>query len=118
MGLPGESREDVINTAKYISRQNLWGVKIHNLHIVEGTKLAEDYRRGDINVLSLNEFASLAADFIEYLPENMIIHRVNAHAPKGLTIAPDWSINKLGIMNAVINEFKKRGTRQGVKCIS
>lgn len=113
LGLPGETREDVLETAQYLTTQPIQGIKIHNLHVVRGTALAKDYEKGVYIPLTLENFASLSADFLEQTPPQHLVHRLNAHAPKDLTLAPDWSVNKLAVFNAVENELKKRDTWQG-----
>ena len=114
IGLPGESRDDMIRTADFLNDLGVWGVKIHNFHVVKGTRAEEEYLKKRINILELEEYAGLVVDFIERLNPEIIIHRINAHAPRRLTIAPKWSINKLGVHNAVFDEFRRRKTSQGV----
>lgn len=113
LGLPGEGREAMIDTAKYLATQPIQGVKIHNLHVVKGTPLAKKYEKGDYKPFSLKKYVQMCVDFLEYTPTNVLIHRLNAHAPKGLTLAPDWSVNKLAIFNAVEEELKRRDSWQG-----
>lgn len=115
IGLPGEGIDEILNTVKLINELKMWGIKLHNLHVVRGTKLEEEYINKNVIMLSLGEYARLAVDFIEHLSPKVIIHRYNAHAPRRLTVAPKWSINKLGILNAVTDEFKRRDTKQGAK---
>lgn len=113
LGLPGETREDVLETARFLAIQPIQGVKLHNLHVVKGTALANDYEEGKYQPLSLEEYVAWAADFLEWTPPSFLIHRLNAHAPRHLTIAPDWSVNKLAIFNAVEEELKRRESWQG-----
>src|SRR3989338_1295366 len=113
LGLPGETKKDVLETADYLANQLIDGVKIHNLHVVKGTALAKDYLEGNYKPLTLEEYVDWTIDFLERTPPNFLIHRLNAHAPRQLTLAPDWSINKLAIFNAVEKEMEKRDTWQG-----
>lgn len=113
IGLPGETRKEVMETARFLATQPIDGIKIHNLHVVKGTELAEEYRRGNFEPLSLERFASLAVDFLEWIQPQILIHRLNAHAPRHLTLAPDWSVNKLAIFNAVEAELARRECWQG-----
>lgn len=113
LGLPGENHQMMMETADYLTREKVWGVKIHNLHILKGTKFAGLYKAGKINIPTLEEYASWVADFLERLSPEIIIHRVNSHSPRSLTIAPEWSVNKLDIFNAVDRELEKRGSGQG-----
>jgi len=115
LGLPGESGDDIIKTARFLGDNNVWGVKIHNLHVLKDTQLASMYENGEINLPTLEEYAGMVADFIEHLPKDTVVHRVNGHSPRNLTIAPEWSVNKLAIFNAVQTELEKRDTWQGRK---
>lgn len=113
IGLPGETREDIINTAHFLNETRVWGVKIHNLHILKDTQLEIIYNDGKVKVLSLKEYASLVADFLERLNPDTIIHRLNSHSPRRITVAPEWSINKLAIFSEVEQELDRRDTYQG-----
>jgi len=113
LGLPGESIQDMHETAKFINETDIDGVKIHNLHVLKGTGLEKLYNEGKIELPALETYATWVADFLEQLKPSILIHRVNGHAPRHLTIAPQWSINKLAIFNAVERELKRRNTYQG-----
>jgi len=115
IGLPDESEKEILNTATFLNRIRISGVKIHNLHILKSTVMEKWYNEGKIKLLDLNTYAKLTVDFIEHLNSSIIIHRVNGHAPKHITVAPEWSINKLAILNAVNKEFARRDTWQGKK---
>jgi radical SAM protein (TIGR01212 family) len=115
LGLPGESAKDMLNTADFLNKIKIDGVKIHNLHILKGTLFEEWYRKGKMKVCGLSTYAKWAADFIEHLDPSIMIHRVNGHAPKNLTVAPRWSVNKLAIFNAVEKELERRDGYQGKK---
>ncbi len=113
LGLPGESPLDMANTARLLNRAGVDGVKIHNLHVLKGTLLEKWYNDGRFEVLDLTTYAGRVADFLELLDPDILIHRVNGHAPRDLTVAPEWSVNKLAIFNAVERELKTRNTYQG-----
>jgi hypothetical protein len=113
LGLPGETREDMMKTAVFLNRIKIAGVKIHNLFILKNTELEKLYLDGKYKPMTLQEYALLACDFIERLDPGIIIHRFNSHGPKDLTVAPDWSVNKIVIYNAVEAELKRRDTYQG-----
>ncbi len=113
LGLPLETRPDVLETAQYLATQPIDGIKIHNLHVVKGTALAQEYQRGKYQPLSLTTFTEWAVDFLEQTPPQLLIHRLNAHAPRQLTLAPDWSVNKLAVFRAVEKELIKRESWQG-----
>lgn len=113
LGLPGERRREVLETAIFLATQPIDGIKIHNLHVVKGTQLAEEFLAGRYTPLTLEEFAAWAADVLEVTPPQIVIHRLNAHAPRQLTLAPEWSVNKLAIFNAAEAEMKRRDSWQG-----
>ncbi len=90
VGLPGDEYEDYIETVKLISSLPVDGIKIHPLHIVKHTVMEKQYERGEIQTLTLEEYAKIVADLIEYLPEDMIVHRLTGEAPDDELVAPDW----------------------------
>jgi radical SAM protein (TIGR01212 family) len=113
LGLPGESIDDMLATAGFLAECGVHGAKIHNLHVVKDTELAEMYRRGEYETLELDEYVDLAVRFLEHLPPGVIIQRVSGEAPRRLTVAPEWSVNKLAVVNAVERELTRRNTWQG-----
>ncbi len=113
LGLPGESRGMMLDTARYLNSIGVWGVKIHNLHVLKGTRLFEEYSRGDVEIPTLEEYAGLVVDFLEALSPSILIHRFNGHSPRSLTAAPKWSVNKLATLNAVHAELAARDSWQG-----
>jgi radical SAM protein (TIGR01212 family) len=113
LGLPGESREDMLATATACASFSLDAVKIHNLHVVRGTPMAEMYQAGQIPLFEFQEYIELVCDFLERLPPNVVIHRLNGDAPPDYLIAPTWCLEKGRILRAIEFEFGRRGTRQG-----
>lgn len=113
LGLPEETHADMMATIKFLADLKIGGVKIHNLHVLKDTKLAEMHMQGAVRTLELSEYASLVVDCLERLPSNVLIHRFNSHSPRHLTIAPEWAVNKLATMNAVHDELERRDTWQG-----
>jgi radical SAM protein (TIGR01212 family) len=113
LGLPGESEADMMGTARFLTEAGIHGVKIHNLHVVEHTALADMYRRGEYEPLELVEYVDLAVRFLEHLPSTMVIQRMTGEAPRRLTVAPEWSVNKLAVHQAIEGELEKRDTWQG-----
>ncbi|MFH0800122.1 MAG: TIGR01212 family radical SAM protein [Pseudomonadota bacterium] len=113
LGLPDETAGMMLDTARFLNETGVWGVKIHNLHVLRETRLEELYRSGEIALTPLEIYAGWVADFLEELSPNIVVHRVNGHSPRNLTVAPEWSVNKLAIFNEVEKELEKRDTRQG-----
>ena len=90
VGLPGDTYEDYIETAKLFASLPIDGVKIHPLHIVRHTVMEKQYKNGEIETLDLKEYAQIVADLLEILPQDIIIHRLTGEAPDEELIAPDW----------------------------
>lgn len=118
LGLPGESIETMLTTARFLNELGIWGAKIHNLHVLKDTPMEADYARGDVYVPTLKEYASWVVDFLEALSPEIIIHRFNSHSPRRLTIAPEWSVNKMATLNAVHAELERRDSWQGKGYVS
>ncbi|MDQ7039176.1 MAG: TIGR01212 family radical SAM protein [Aquificota bacterium] len=115
LGLPGETEEDFLETAKLIASLPVDGVKIHPLHVIRGTAMAEQFRRGEFGLLTFEEYVRACADFIEIIPENVVVHRVTGEVDESLLIAPDYCSPRMKnrVLTAVERELRKRGTRQG-----
>lgn len=113
LGLPGESHEDMMETAKRLTALKVDGVKIHLLHILKGSELEKLYSEGRIKLLEQNEYVKLAADFIEYLSRDIVIQRLTGEGNKENHIAPAWALDKMGTISQIKEELKKRGSYQG-----
>jgi radical SAM protein (TIGR01212 family) len=113
MGLPCESREEMMETAMAMAELQVQGIKIHSLHILEGTRLAQLYRQGGLRLLGMEEYISLVADILEILPEDMIIHRLMGDGPADLVLAPQWTRRKWEVLNGIDRELERRDSRQG-----
>lgn len=112
LGLPGESREEMLATAALLNNMGIDGIKIHLLHVNRGTQLARMYEREEITLLRRDEYVGLVCDFLERLSPQILIHRLTGDGGKDL-IAPLWSAAKFEILNAIDNEMARRGTHQG-----
>ena len=113
IGLPKESREMIIETADYLSGLPIQGVKIHLLYVVEGTALAEMYKKGEVRCLEMDEYVSLVVDFLEHLRADIVIHRLTGDPPRAELIAPKWALRKTEVLNMIQKELEKRDTWQG-----
>lgn len=116
LGLPGEGREQMLATAAEMARLRIDGIKIHLLHVLQGTPLGDLYAQGAFSVLEQEEYVQLAADFIERLHPGTLIHRLTGDGPRDLLLAPLWSLNKWEVLNAIDGELARRGSRQGSLC--
>ena len=112
-GLPGESREDMLETARYVGNSGIDGIKLQLLHILKGTRLADMYYNGQVKVMSEREYISATADIISVLPPGIVIHRLTGDGDKRLLIAPEWSRDKRRVLNALSHELKARNIYQG-----
>ena len=108
--LPGETREDMLSTVRYLAALDPPpdGVKLQMLHVLRGTQLGEDYEKEPFPLLTLEEYAELVAQSVRILPEETVIHRLTGDAPGPLLIAPEWTRNKKRVLNAVNREIGKR----------
>ncbi len=112
-GFPGETPEGFIKTADLMNRLPVNSVKLHQLHAVEGTLLAELYRRGEFIPLSHALFVATACDFLERLRPDITIQRLYGSAPLAIRVAPTWGLKNNQMWYSVVNELKRRGTWQG-----
>lgn len=98
--LPGEGREEILQTARYVG-QHSDGIKLQLLHVLEGTDLAADYRAGRVPLPTLEEYVALVRDCVKVLPEDMVVHRMTGDGPKRMLLAPQWSGDKKRVLNAL-----------------
>jgi radical SAM protein (TIGR01212 family) len=113
LGLPGESRDDMMETAKTLATLPISGVKLHVFHVLCDTKAEDLFNKGEIKLLEHGEYARLACDFLEELHPKCVILRLVSEARHEVLLAPEWMCEKRKIINDIKNEFKKRGTYQG-----
>ncbi len=117
IGLPGESRADILATATEVARLKVDGIKLHLLHVLNGTQLGELYKQGQVPMLEMGEYVELVVDFIERLPPDTLIHRLTGDGPRDILLAPQWSMNKWEVLNAIDAELQRRGSKQGDKYV-
>lgn len=114
--LPGEDHAMMMASAKEVARLRPYAVKLHLLYIMEGTKMAEEYREGGVYVPTREEYVKTVVDQLEVLPPETVIARLTGDAPRELLIEPRFSRDKRAILNAIDKEFASRGTHQGIFC--
>ena len=115
LGLPGETRAEMLAMAGELNRLAVTGVKLHLLHVMRGTRLAEMYERGEVELLDRDAYAGLVCDFLELLNPDTLIHRLTGDGGRDHLVAPLWSLKKFEILNIVDAEMARRGTQQGDK---
>ena len=114
-GLPGETREMMLETARELSKLELHSIKIHLLHVLKNTELAKMYERGEFQTLEMQEYVDIVCDQIELLPKELIIQRVTGDGAKDELIAPLWSLKKFCVMNEIDKELGRRDSYQGIR---
>lgn len=114
LGLPDETKEDMIKSVKYLSKSDIWGIKLHLMNLVMGSKLAKKYP-DYIPFSSIDEYVTLVCDILEILPQDIVIHRLTGDAPRSTLIEPKWSYKKRTILNNINKEMIRRNAFQGDK---
>jgi radical SAM protein (TIGR01212 family) len=113
LGLPGETEEEMMQTAAAVARLPVQGIKIHLLHLLKGTPLVEEWRQGGLTLLEQDQYTRLVVDILEILPPAMIVHRLTGDGPPHLLIGPLWSRKKWEVLNGIDAELERRNTWQG-----
>ena len=106
-GLPGESREQMIETIDYVAHKDVQGIKMHLLHVMKNTPLETYYYEGKLEFMTEEEYVDIICEAITRLPEKMVVHRLTGDAPRNLLIEPKWSLKKWGILNAIDRKLEE-----------
>ena len=114
-GLPNETYEMMMETAKFVSQMDIQGIKIHLLHVIKDTPMEKMLNTGRLKLMEKDEYIKLVCDQLEILPQEMIIHRLTGDGKKEDLIGPMWSLKKWEVLNAIDDELKKRDSWQGKK---
>ncbi len=114
-GLPYETKDDMLNTAKLLNSINIDGIKIHMLHVLKGTPLADYYQKNRFHILSKDEYIDIVINQLENLKDSIVIERITGDPIKEDLIEPTWLIKKFVLLNDIDKEMKKRNTYQGIK---
>lgn len=113
IGLPNETIDDMLETARFIVDNNIDGIKLQLLHILKDTDLANDYLNGLFPTLTLDGYIAIIENILKILPPDMVIHRITGDGPKNLLIAPMWSADKKNVLNTMHRRFKEDQIVQG-----
>lgn len=113
LGLPGETREDMLETIRYLAGLKIDGIKLQLLHVLKGTDLDRLYRQGAFQVLELSQYLELVGDCLKLLPPETVIHRLTGDGPRSLLTAPLWSGNKRLVLNSMARYLKENKIYQG-----
>lgn len=113
VGMPGEDATHAATSLERVLGLGVDGLKLHPLHVVKGTQLANEWRRGDYRPWSIGDYLDTAADLIEQTPPEVVFHRLTGTASPQILLAPDWCRFKWRVIDGIAAELVRRGTRQG-----
>ena len=113
VGLPGEGIEEVKNTVKYLSAFDLFGIKIHSIYVMQGTRLEEMYLKGEYTPPTMEEYIESAIYILTHISPEITVHRLTGDCPKDMLTAPAWNTEKHKIIDEISARMQKRGIRQG-----
>lgn len=115
VGLPGETASDVKETVEYINRFDLFGLKIHSIYVMEGTRLAQMYENGAYVPPNFVEYVDLAVYILTHISPKIIIHRLTGDCPRDMLVAPEWNRQKNEIINTIVYKMQQNNLYQGCK---
>jgi hypothetical protein len=113
LGLPGETRTQMLETAKKVADMGIDGIKIHLLYVVKGTELEKLYLQGKYKCLAQQQYVDLVCDFLEVIPYNMVIQRLTGDPHPDELVAPEWSLDKRGTLDLINKTLENRNSYQG-----
>lgn len=114
LGLPDETKEDMLDTVRYLADLHIDGIKLQLLHVLKGTDLDVIYQSGAFRTMELEEYLELVGDCLKLLPQDIVIHRVSGDGPKSILTAPLWSGNKRLVLNSMAKYFRENEVWQGM----
>lgn len=112
-GLPNESKEMMVNTAKTVSNMQIHAIKIHMLHLLDDSRLGQQYIKEPFKILSKDEYVDIVASQLEVIPKHIIIQRLTGDAQADKLIVPKWTLKKFVVMNGIQKELVDRNSYQG-----
>ena len=113
LGLPHETRQDMLHTAAMIAKLGIDGIKLHLLYVIKGTRLATLYRQGEFKCLEQQTYVNLVCDFLERIPAEMVVQRLTGDPHSKELLAPRWSLKKFETLNLIHQTLEKRDSWQG-----
>lgn len=114
-GLPGETREMMLETARAVASLKPHSIKIHLLHIIKGTRMCDEYEKGKFEAMAFLDYINLICDQLEILPPDTVVQRLTGDGDKKALVAPLWSNNKRNVLNAIDKEMLRRNSIQGLR---
>jgi len=115
LGLPGETRADMLETARAVAALPIDGIKVHSLLALRGTEVGRLFEEGKIELMTQEDYVSAVCDVLELLPPSVVVQRITAEGYRDIYLGPDWAQNKLKVLNAIDRELEKRDTYQGAR---
>lgn len=113
LGLPGETKEEMLETVDYLGKIPVDGIKLQLLHILKGSQMAAEYEKNPFSLMELGEYLDLILTCVARLPQSVVIHRLSGDGAKTLLIGPAWSANKKLVLNRMMQKFRENGIFQG-----
>ncbi len=113
LGLPDETTDDMLDSVRFAVECGTKGIKLQLLHVLRGTDLCDDFEKGRVKTLSLEEYIDVLFECIKRIPRDVVIHRITGDAPKSHLVSPLWSADKKTVMNTITREMKARNIVQG-----
>ena len=113
LGLPGETKEEMLETVDYLGKIPVDGIKLQLLHILKGSQMAAEYEKNPFLLMELEEYLDLILTCVARLPQSVVIHRLSGDGAKALLIGPAWSANKKLVLNRMMQKFRENGIFQG-----
>lgn len=113
LGLPGETKKEMLETVDYLGKIPVDGIKLQLLHILKGSQMAAEYEKNPFSLMELEEYLDLILTCVARLPQSVVIHRFSGDGAKALLIGPAWSANKKLVLNRMMQKFRENGIFQG-----
>lgn len=107
VGLPGENMDNVKKTVEYIKTFTLFGIKIHSMYVMEGTALADMYRKGEYTPISQEEYTDTVAYILRNIPKEWVVHRLTGDCPRDLLVAPMWNLRKSETIDKIVEKLSR-----------
>ncbi len=114
INLPCEDQEDYFKAVNYLASRNIWGIKLHMMHILKNTDLEKYYLEHPFKLMDADEYIQTICDILEIIPADMVVHRLTGDGAKDSLIAPRWTLNKRYILNGIDKEMNARDSLQGM----
>lgn len=115
LGLPGETRDKMLESVEHVAKTRTWGIKLHSLYIQRDTDLYGLFKKDPFPIMDKEEYVRLVSEALTRLPEEMVIHRITGDGDKKLLYKPEWSADKLGVISSIDKYMKENDLKQGCR---